>query len=72
VASGMTRVRYFLDGGTEIGTATASPYRVTWTVPRNLAPGTHTLTARAFDVAGNVTTSAGVPVTITRCTLLCF
>jgi len=69
--SGMARVRYFLDGATEIGTATASPYRVTWTVPRNLAPGTHTLTARAFDAAGNVTTSAGVQVTITRCTTLC-
>ncbi len=70
-ASGMTRVRYFLDGGTQIGTATTSPYRVTWTVPRNLPPGTHTLTARAFDAAGNVTTSAGVQVTITRCTVLC-
>jgi hypothetical protein len=69
--SGMTRVRYFLDGGTQIGTATASPYRVTWKVPRNLATGTHTLTARAFDAAGNVTTSAGVQVTITRCTVLC-
>ncbi len=71
-ASGMTRVRYFLDGGTQIGTATTSPYRVTWTVPRNLPPGTHTLTARAFDAAGNVTTSSGVQVTITRCTVLCF
>lgn len=69
-ASGVASVSYYLDGGTKIGTATASPYRVTWKVPRNMS-GTHTLTGMATDAAGNRTTSSGVRVTVTRCTLLC-
>jgi hypothetical protein len=64
-ASGVTSVSYYLDGGTEIGTAAASPYRVMWKVPKS-ATGAHTLTATAVDAAGNATTSTGVQVTITR------
>ena len=69
-ASGVASVSYYLDGGTRIGTATVSPYRVTWKVPKNMT-GTHTLTGVAMDAAGNATTSAGVRVTVTKCTLLC-
>lgn len=53
----------FYDGATVIGTDTTAPYSMGWTtllVPR----GQHTLTARAYDAAGNITTSAGVVVTV--------
>ena len=63
--SGLASVSYYLDGGTKIGTATASPYQFTWKVTGNVT-GTHTLTATAVDAAGNATTSTGVRVTILK------
>ncbi|MFE8605597.1 Ig-like domain-containing protein [Archangium violaceum] len=60
--SGVTQV-VFYDGSTVIGTDTTAPYSVSWStllVPR----GKHTLTARATDVLGNVTTSAPISVTV--------
>ncbi len=51
----------FFDGATLIGTATASPYSVALA---NVAPGTHSYTARATDNNGAVTTSAAVGVTV--------
>jgi len=53
----------FLDGTTQIGQDTASPYSVSWTVPA--APGSHSLTARAVDNGGATTTSAAVGITAT-------
>jgi hypothetical protein len=53
----------FYDGSTVIGTDTTAPYSVTWNT-KLLDRGQHTLTARATDAAGNVTTSAGVVVTV--------
>ena len=48
----------FFDGATAIGSADASaPYSVSWTPS---SAGTHTLTARATDSCGIVTTSAAV------------
>ena len=53
----------FYDGGSVIGTATSAPYSVSWNLI-GAAKGTHTLTARAYDAAGNVTTSAPISVKV--------
>jgi hypothetical protein len=60
--NGVTQV-VFYDGGTVIGTDTSAPYSVSWST-LTVAKGKHTLTARATDVAGNVTTSAAISVTV--------
>jgi hypothetical protein len=51
----------FFDGATLLGTATASPYSATAT---GLIAGSHTLTAKATDNKGAVTTSKTIPITI--------
>ncbi|HEX6088359.1 MAG TPA: Ig-like domain-containing protein [Thermoanaerobaculia bacterium] len=51
----------FLRNGTVEATVTAAPYTATLT---NVPAGTHSLTARATDDRGGVTTSAAVSVTI--------
>ena len=51
----------FFSGTTLLGTATTSPYRVSWS---NVASGSYSLTAEAFDAAGVTTTSAAVPITV--------
>ncbi|HYO51964.1 Ig-like domain-containing protein [Archangium sp.] len=61
-SNGVTQV-VFYDGGTVIGTDTSVPYSVSWSTML-VAKGKHTLTARATDVAGNVTTSAAISVTV--------
>ena len=53
----------FLVDGQLVGTDTSSPYSVTWD-SRTVANVTHALTAKATDDAGNVTTSAGLTVTV--------
>jgi hypothetical protein len=53
----------FYDGATVLGTDTTAPYSYNWSTVL-AARGQHTLTARAYDAAGNVTTSAGVVVTV--------
>jgi endoglucanase len=50
---------------TLIGTATASPYSVTWA---NVPAGDYELTAEAFDSAGNTATSAPVSVSVVSAT----
>ncbi|OJT18181.1 hypothetical protein BO221_42635 [Archangium sp. Cb G35] len=60
--AGVTQV-VFYDGGTVIGTDTTAPYSLSWNV-LGVSKGTHTLTARAYDAAGNVTTSAPVSVKV--------
>jgi hypothetical protein len=59
---GVTQV-VFYDGGTVIGTDTTAPYSVSWSL-LGVSKGTHTLTARAHDAAGNVTTSAPISVKV--------
>jgi subtilisin family serine protease len=59
---GVTQV-VFYDGGTVIGTDTTAPYSVSWNL-WGVSKGTHTLTAKAHDVAGNITTSAPVSVKV--------
>lgn len=60
--AGVTQV-VFYDGGTVLGTDTSAPYSVSWNL-LSAAKGKHTLTARATDVTGNVTTSAAISVTV--------
>ena len=56
----VTRVE-FRDGTTVLGQDTSAPYALTW---RNVPQGSHTLTARATDNAGAVTTSSAVTITV--------
>ncbi|MEO8307514.1 MAG: TIGR03118 family protein [Pseudomonadota bacterium] len=58
---GVAQVR-FLAGTTVIGTATTAPYTVQWNTTG--LSGAVQLTAEAKDGAGNLTTSAAVPVTV--------
>ncbi|MEI9912560.1 MAG: Ig-like domain-containing protein [Bacteroidota bacterium] len=60
---GVAGVQFLLDGvniGTEDITA---PYSVSWNTT-TATNGSHSLTARARDAAGNATTSAGIAVTV--------
>jgi hypothetical protein len=59
---GVTQV-VFYDGATVIGTDTTAPYSMSWNV-LGVSKGTHTLTAKAYDAAGNVTTSEPVSVKV--------
>lgn len=52
----------FFQGSTLLGTDTSSPYSFTWS---NVAAGSYSLTARATDNAGAVTTSAAMSITVT-------
>ena len=51
----------FYQGSTKLGEDTSSPYDFTWS---NVAAGSYSLTARATDNAGAVTTSAARTVTV--------
>jgi len=53
----------FLQGNTKLGESAASPYTITWT---NVAAGTYTLTARATDNLGAITTSSPVTITVNQ------
>ncbi len=59
--TGVTRVDYFLDT-TQIGASTVSPFSLSWD-SSSVAAGTHQLTARAQDAAGNQTTSQPISIT---------
>jgi hypothetical protein len=52
----------FYYGSTRLGEDTGSPYSYTWS---NVPAGTHSLTARATDNTGAVTTSAAISITVT-------
>ncbi len=59
---GISSVNFYVDGRW-IGTSTSAPYSATWdSTPET--NGSHTLTAQAFDLQGNATTSAAVTVTV--------
>jgi subtilisin family serine protease len=57
---GVVRVDFYRDSGVLIGTDTTSPYSVPWSA----SPGDYTLYLQAHDQAGNIGTSAAVPVTV--------
>ena len=56
----VTRVE-FRDGTTVLGQDTSAPFSFTW---RNVSAGSHTLTARATDNGGAVSTSSAVTITV--------
>ena len=58
---GVTRVEFY-DGATLIATDTTAPYSVAWSVG-SATTGTHAWTAKAYDAANNVTTSAALSLT---------
>jgi len=58
----VTSVQFF-DGATALGTDQTSPYTYSW---RNVSSGAHTLTAKATDNAGAVTTSSQVAITVAK------
>ena len=49
--------------GTTVGTATSGPYNLNWN-SMNVPNGTHTIRARAVDLAGNTATSSAITVTV--------
>jgi hypothetical protein len=57
---GVTQVSLYIDG-VLYGTDSSAPYTFTFNA-KKLSRGTHTLTAKARDAAGNVATSAAVTV----------
>jgi hypothetical protein len=60
--SSVTKVEFLVDGSV-VGMSTTSPFGVMWN-SATVANGSHTVAARATDGAGNVTTSAGVVVSV--------
>jgi peptidoglycan/xylan/chitin deacetylase (PgdA/CDA1 family) len=62
--SGVATVSFYLDGTNRLNVLTTQPYQFRWS-NRSAAPGSHTLTAVATDVAGNLATSAPVTIAIT-------
>jgi len=64
--AGATVTLYDTDGTTVLGTATADATTGAWSITSSaLSDGSHTVTAKAVDVAGNVSTvSSGLTVTI--------
>ena len=63
---GVTKVEFYVDGVLK-GTDTTSPYSMTLD-STTLANGTHTLTAKAYDAAGNVGTSTAVSFSVSNAT----
>ena len=62
--AGVTKVEFLLNGVLQ-STDTASPYAWSWNTT-TAANGSHSLTAKAYDAANNVTTSAAVSVTVSN------
>ena len=63
---GVTKVEFYLDGALK-STDTASPYAWSWDTT-TASNGAHSLTAKAYDAATNVGTSAAVGVTVSNAT----
>lgn len=66
--SEVARVEFFLDGnslGVGVASLQAGPYAYTWNTT-SATPGSHTLYAKAWDVAGNTATTSNVVVTVNQ------
>jgi Bacterial Ig domain len=61
---GVSRVEFLVDNALQ-GTSTSSPYSLAFN-STTVANGAHSLTAKAFDAAGNVGTSSAVSFTISN------
>jgi hypothetical protein len=62
--TGVTKVEFYR-GTTLIGTDSSSPFQTTWDTT-TVTNGSYPLTAKAYDAAGNTTTSATATVTVTN------
>ncbi|HXI30676.1 MAG TPA: Ig-like domain-containing protein, partial [Vicinamibacterales bacterium] len=62
---GVAGVQFLVDGAASGAEVTVAPYQIAWN-STTVANGSHTLSARARDAAGNQTTSAGVSVTVSN------
>ncbi|HEX3787768.1 MAG TPA: cellulose binding domain-containing protein, partial [Pseudonocardiaceae bacterium] len=60
----ISKVEFFA-GSTLLGTSTTAPYTFSWA---NVAAGSYSLTAEAFDAAGHTVTSTAVPITVATST----
>jgi hypothetical protein len=58
-------VQFFLDGAALGGQVTTAPYAFSWNTA-TASNGSHTLTAKAYDAAGNVGSSSAVTVTVSN------
>ncbi|HYS55922.1 MAG TPA: Ig-like domain-containing protein [Thermoanaerobaculia bacterium] len=61
---GVTRVEFYLDNVLQ-STSTASPYQWSWNTTAS-ANGSHNLSSKAYDAAGNIGTSTTVTVTVSN------
>jgi hypothetical protein len=61
---GVTRVEFYLDGVLQ-STDTTAPYSWSWNTATS-ANGSHSLSTKAFDAAGNVGSSVTVSVTVSN------
>jgi len=59
---GVSKVEFYVNGALQ-ATDTASPYSFSWNTT-SLSDGSYTLTAKAYDAAGNMGTSSNVSVTV--------
>ena len=62
---GVSGVQFLLNGVALGAEDTTAPYSISWNTT-TVANGNHTLTARARDAAGNLTTSAPVTITVSN------
>ncbi|UUZ47748.1 Ig-like domain-containing protein [Massilia sp. B-10] len=62
----LTKVAYF-QGGTQIAMSTVAPFAASWS---NVAIGDYSITAKAYDDKGGITTSAAVPISVKANVLL--
>jgi hypothetical protein len=58
----------FFNGSTKLGEDLSAPYEYSWT---GVASGSYSITAKATDNVGNITTSAAVSVTVNSTTTAC-
>jgi M6 family metalloprotease-like protein len=63
---GVTRVEFYVDGAL-VGSDTSSPYSVSWS-STSATNGAHSVQSRAFDAAGNSSSSATVGFTVSNST----
>jgi thermitase len=63
---GVTKVEFYLNGALA-ATDTSSPYSWSWNTT-TVANGSHTLSSKAYDAAGNIGTSSNVIVTVSNST----
>ena len=61
---GVTKVEYYA-GAMLIGSASSAPYSISWNT-ESVASGSYSMTSKAYDAAGNVGTSAAIPVIVSR------